>query len=69
MIDRFITNKQLIFTAIDTWSRNKITGNGMRSFRINCKDDLIGETLMLKFRAMKDNGIFPKFLIFRYSSY
>ena len=26
----------LIFTAIDTWSRNKIFGNGMKSFRINC---------------------------------
>ena len=33
-------NKRLILTAIDTWSRNKITGNGMKSFRINCKDDL-----------------------------
>ena len=33
-------NRQLIFTAIDTWSRNKIFGNGLRSFRINCKDDL-----------------------------
>jgi len=29
--------KKLIFTAIDTWSRNKIFGNGMKSFRINCQ--------------------------------
>ena len=29
--------KGLIFTAIDTWSRNKIFGNGMKSFRINCQ--------------------------------
>ena len=33
-------NRQLVFTAIDTWSRNKIFGNGLRSFRVNCKDDL-----------------------------
>ena len=29
--------KGLIFTAIDTWSRHKIFGNGMKSFRITCQ--------------------------------
>ena len=32
-------HKQLIFTAIDTWSGNKIFGNGLRSFRKDCRDD------------------------------
>ena len=29
--------KGLIFTAIDTWSRHKIFGNGMKSFRVTCQ--------------------------------
>ena len=30
--------KYIFATAIDTWSRNKIFGNGMKSFREDCKD-------------------------------
>ena len=35
---------RLLFTAVDTWKKNKIFGNGIKSFRIDCYK-LIGSAI------------------------
>ena len=47
-------HKRLILTAFDTWKQNKIFGNGIKSFRIDChKLALLGPEINLQSDAIK----------------